>query len=137
MYTVDTLYLMYIVHGKGNTKNKQRLRCFPKLWIRTIWPDPDPLQETLIRIRVAKKNRDKLTLKSTKNIRIYFFFFRNHLFCFIYVNNKLINKKKTSLRVIPFTEKYRKKLKNKELIFVRFEVGSGSGSVTGPGSASK
>ena len=24
-------------------------------WIRFIWPDPDPLQETLIRIRVAKK----------------------------------------------------------------------------------
>ena len=30
-------------------------------WIRIIWPDPNPLQETLIRIRVAKKNRDKLT----------------------------------------------------------------------------
>ena len=36
-------------------------------WIRIIWPVPDPLQETLIRIRVAKKivinshtNRPKL-----------------------------------------------------------------------------
>ena len=38
--------------------------------IRIIGPDPDPLQETLIRIRVAKKNRDKLTYKSTIIIRI-------------------------------------------------------------------
>ena len=32
-------------------------------WIRIIWPDPDPLQEKLIWIRVAKKNRDKLAYK--------------------------------------------------------------------------
>ena len=43
--------------------------------IRIIWPDPDPLQETWIRIRVAIKNSDKLTLNSTNIIRIYIFFF--------------------------------------------------------------
>ena len=32
-------------------------------WIRIIWPDPDPLKETLIWIRVVKKNRDKLVYK--------------------------------------------------------------------------
>ena len=30
--------------------------------IRIIWPDPDPLQETLIWIRVVKENLDKLEL---------------------------------------------------------------------------
>ena len=39
--------------------------------IRIIWPDPDPYQETLIWIRVPKKNRDKLAYKSTKIIKIY------------------------------------------------------------------
>ena len=34
--------------------------------------DPDPLQETLIWIRVANKNSDKLAYKSTKIIRINF-----------------------------------------------------------------
>ena len=41
-----------------------------RIRIRIIWPDPDPLQETLIWILVAKKNRDKLAYKSTKIIRI-------------------------------------------------------------------
>ena len=36
--------------------------------IRIIWPDPH--QETLIWIRVPKKNRDKLAYKSTKIIKI-------------------------------------------------------------------
>ena len=58
-------------------------------------PDPDPYQDTLIWIRVPKKNRDKLAYKSTKIIKILFFFKRNHLFCLIFVNNKLkITKKK-------------------------------------------
>ena len=35
--------------------------------------DPDPYRETLILIRVPKKNRDKLAYKSTKIIKIYFF----------------------------------------------------------------
>ena len=40
--------------------------------IRIVWPDPDPIQESLdlIWILVAKENRDKLTYKSTKSIRI-------------------------------------------------------------------
>ena len=38
--------------------------------IRIISPDPDPLQETLIWIRVPKKDRDKLAYKSTKIIKI-------------------------------------------------------------------
>ena len=48
--------------------------------IRIIWPDPDPLQETWIRIRVAIKNSDKLTLNSTNIIRIYIFFFYYYIF---------------------------------------------------------
>ena len=36
--------------------------------------DPDPYQETLIWIRVPKKNRDKFAYKSTKIIKILFFF---------------------------------------------------------------
>ena len=35
--------------------------------------DPDPYQETLIWIRVPKKNRDKLAYKSTKIIKNNFF----------------------------------------------------------------
>ena len=73
--------------------------CFGAGWIRIIWPDPDPLQKALIRIRVGKKiviNYE--TEKSTKFIRIKFFKKRNHLFSLIYVNNELINqKKKTSI----------------------------------------
>ena len=48
------------------------LQCFGSGsgWIRIIGPDPDPLQETLIWIRVPKKNRDKLAYKSTKIIKI-------------------------------------------------------------------
>ena len=38
--------------------------------IRIIGQDPDPYQETLIWIRVLKKNRDKLAYKSTKIIKI-------------------------------------------------------------------
>ena len=47
-------------------------RCFGSCLIRIIWPDPDLLQKTLIRIRVAKKNCDKLAYiyKSTKIIRM-------------------------------------------------------------------
>ena len=39
-------------------------------WIRIIGPDPDPLQETFIWIRVPKKSLDKLAYKSTKIIKI-------------------------------------------------------------------
>ena len=39
--------------------------------IRIIWPDPDPLLETWIRIWVTK-NLDKVAYKSTKIIRKYF-----------------------------------------------------------------
>ena len=52
-----------------NTKPKRNFdsceQCFGSGsgWIRIIWPDPDPLQETLIWIRVVKKNRDKLAYK--------------------------------------------------------------------------
>ena len=69
--------------------------CFGAGWIRIIWPDPDPLQKALIRIRVGKKiviNYE--TEKSTKFRRIKFFKKRNHLFSLIYVNNELINQKK-------------------------------------------
>ena len=38
--------------------------------IRIICPDPDQYQETLIWIRVTKKNRDKLAYKSTKIIKM-------------------------------------------------------------------
>ena len=43
--------------------------CFGAGWIRIIWPDPDPLQKALIRIRVGKKiviNYE--TEKSTKDL---------------------------------------------------------------------
>ena len=71
--------------------------------IRVIWPDldPDPLQESLIRILVSKKNCDKLPLKSTKIIRIYFL---------IYVNNTLIIYKKKHREYYTF---YRKKFRKK------------------------
>ena len=37
-----------------------RVQCFGSGsgWIRIIWPDPDPLQEEFIWIRVVKKNRE-------------------------------------------------------------------------------
>ena len=34
-------------------------------------PDPDPYQETLIWIRVPKKNRDKLAYKSKKSLILF------------------------------------------------------------------
>ena len=75
--------------------------------IRIIWPDtdPDPLQETLIRIRVAKK---EIVIQINQN----YFFQRNHFFCLIYVNNKLKITKKNRYEFYTF---YRKKLE-----FVRF-----------------
>ena len=44
--------------------------------IRTIWPDPDPFQEMLIRIRVAKKSW-KTQIKTNKN---YKNMIKNHFF---------------------------------------------------------
>ena len=49
-------------------------------WIRIIGPDPDPLHETLIRIRVAKNNHDNFAYKSTKYK--YNFFFKKSLILF-------------------------------------------------------
>ena len=77
-------------HRKGNTRNSTRdLLLSPstgkvKLETSVSDPDldpdpvgsvslariPDPYQETLIWIRVQKKNRDKLAYKSTKIIKI-------------------------------------------------------------------
>ena len=71
-------------------------------WIRTIWPDP--LQETLIRIRVAKENRDK-QYKIQTNYKNIIFFERNHFLCLIYVNNKLKLQKKHRYEFYKFTEK--------------------------------
>ena len=42
----------------------------PKCSVSDPDPDPDPDQETLIWIRVPKKNCDKLAYKSTKIIKI-------------------------------------------------------------------
>ena len=52
-------------------------------WIRIIWPDPDPLQETSIRIQVAKIVRNSHTNQPTllENNSL-----KN---CLIYVENKL------------------------------------------------
>ena len=45
-YTLPNLHLHYYqCFGSGSGSG----------WIRIIWPDPDPLQETFIRIRVVKK----------------------------------------------------------------------------------
>jgi len=62
----------------GTIKNHHmKHQCFGpgSGWIRIIWPDPDPLQETLIWIRVAK-NKSWWTHiqinQSCKNIYIFF-----------------------------------------------------------------
>ena len=85
-------------------------RSVPVFRIRIIWPGPhpDPLQVTWIRIQVAKKSM----MNSHKNQpKLYLKKKRNHLFCLINMNNKLINYKKTSLWVLHFiTEKKSEKL---------------------------
>ena len=48
-----------------------------------MWPDPDPYQETYDLDPGTKKNRDKLAYKSTKIIKIYFFFKEITYFVFI------------------------------------------------------
>ena len=57
----------------------------------------------MIWILGSKENRDKLAYKPTKIIRIEFFF-RNHLFCLIYANNKLKLQQNIVICFKPFTE---------------------------------
>ena len=71
--------------------------------IRIIRPDPDPLKETLIWIRVPKKSSDKLAYKST-NLKK-----KNHLFCLIYANIKL--KITTKKNIVISFKPYRKNFK--------------------------
>ena len=59
---------------QGRPASKPHMQCFGSGWIRIIWLDPDPLQETLIRIRVAKKIVIILSSKSTKIIKCNCFF---------------------------------------------------------------
>ena len=77
-----------------NIKNQCFGSGFGSSRIRIIWPDPDPIQETYKNI-IFKK--------------------RNHPFCLININNKVINYKKKH-RIKSYTEKnIEKKLK-----FIRF-----------------
>ena len=87
-----------------------------------------------IRIRIRKhwsgsRYQKKIVINSHTNqpkLWKYNFFFRNHLFCLVYANNKL---------KITTTKKHStEKLRRKKLEFVRFKVGSGSRTGSGSGS---
>ena len=85
-----------------------------------IWLDPYHLagsgsRSTSGNVDLDPSSKNKSWLTNTKihqNYKNIIFLLRNHLFCWIYVNNQVINykKKKTSLWVLYI---YRKKSKNK------------------------
>ena len=71
---VDLLFSMLDSYSIKYVKYYCIIQCFGsgsgRIRIIGQDPDPDPYQETLIWIRVPKKNRDKHAYKSTKIIEI-------------------------------------------------------------------
>ena len=86
-----------------------------RIRIRIIGPDPDPLQEMLIWIRVPKKNRDKLAYKSTKIIKIYFLKEITYFVSYTRIISSKLHQQKTSLQVLNLIQKT---LRRKKLEFV-------------------
>ena len=97
------LFLLKIIKNIYFWQHLSYTQCFGSGsgWICIIWPDPDPLQETLSGTEKQKKSWYTY-IKINQNYKNIIFFYRNHLFSLIYVNNKLVNykEKKTSLSFI-------------------------------------